>query len=170
MVDVSPIGRVRTPYETTRQAPNQGYKGDAEGVIQLDPEFEPGASDLSVGDTILVLWWADTADDDVLAVDRAEGQGVFGTRSPARPNRINITPCEVTRLDGPEIGVRGVDMIDGTPVLDIKSPLAPYGPWAAYADLRDGYEAAHDGDPPTYERDEAEPPTQERDETGPTDE
>lgn len=139
MVTVTPIGRVRTPWATTRETPNQGYKADREGVVELEGEYAPGATDLAVGETVLVIWWADEADEGILTVDRAEGKSVFATRSPARPTRICITPCEVTRVDGASIGVRGVDMVDGSPVLDLKPPLAPYGDWDEYADLRAGY-------------------------------
>lgn len=140
MPKFSPIGQVRTPFATTQATPNQGYKADAEGTIELEAQFAPGISDLFPGETILILWWADEADEGMLKVDRAEGKSVFATRSPARPNRIGITACEIISVEGSEIAVNGVDMVDGTLVLDLKPPLAPFGEWAEYADLRAGYE------------------------------
>lgn len=140
MLDISPIGRMRTPFEETYQAPNQGFKANAEGTIELDLEYASGASDFSVGDTVLIIWWAEDADRTVLKLERAEGRSVFTSRSPARPNPICITPCQITGIDGPEIEVVGVDMVDGSPVLDLKPPLDKYGDWDEYKDLRLGYE------------------------------
>ena len=140
MLDISPIGRVRSEFSHTYELRNQGYKADEEGVIVLDPEYEPGATDLAVGDTVLVIWWAEEADRSALKIEKAKGRSVFATRSPARPNPICITPCEITAIDGPEISVVGIDMVDGTPVLDLKPPLDRFGEWDEYNDLREGYE------------------------------
>lgn len=144
MLDISPIGRMRTEFAHSYEAPNQGYKADASGSIELDPEYARGASDLSVGDTILVIWWAAEADRSVLEIDRAGGKSVFATRSPARPNPVCITPVRITGVEGNEIAVVGVDMVDGSPVIDIKPPIDRYGAWETYADLRRGYEATEE--------------------------
>lgn len=143
-MDISPIGRMRTPFSHSYEAPNQGYKAGAAGTIELEAQYAPGASDLSAGETVLVLWWAADADRSVLTVDRAGGKSVFATRSPARPNPVCITPVRITSIDGNEIAVVGVDMVDGSPVLDIKPPIDRYGPWETYEDLRRGYEEAEE--------------------------
>lgn len=140
MIEIEPIGTVHTPFGETTEAPNQGYKADAQGVISLDPAFEAGLADFEVGDTVLVLWWAEAADEGILEVERAHGKGVFKTRSPARPNRICITPCEITGIEGADVEVRGVDMTDGTAIIDLKEPLDYLGPWDEYRDLREAYE------------------------------
>lgn len=140
MIELSPIGRMRTPFESTHEAPNQGYKAHARGVIEVDPAYADGLADLEVGETIVIVWWAAGADEGILSVDRAHGKGVFKTRSPARPNRLCLTPCEIVGIDGPDIEVVGVDMTDGTPVLDLKPPLDRLGDWDEYRDLRAAYE------------------------------
>lgn len=140
MLDISPIGRVRTEFTESNRPPNQGYKADAPGTIELDSEFARGVVDFDPGDTVLVIWWASDADRDELTVEKAEGRGVFTTRSPARPNPICITPCEIRGVDGPTLTVRGVDMTDGAPVLDLKPPLDRCGDWDEYRDLRAAWE------------------------------
>ncbi|MDR5657129.1 SAM-dependent methyltransferase [Halodesulfurarchaeum sp. HSR-GB] len=123
MFDIEPIGTVHTPIETSQEAPSQGLKDDIEGTIEIDPAYERALQGIEVGDEIVVVWFADEADRSLLELDKVPGRGVFNSRSPARPNPIVITPCTVTEVSGTEIGVRGVDMIDGSPVLDLKSTL-----------------------------------------------
>lgn len=141
MVDIAPIGRIHTEFSASYEAPNQGYKADSVGTIELDPAYAEGAVDLAVGETILVIWWAEDADRSVLSVERAKGRSVFATRSPGRPNPICVTPCRITRVAVPEVEVVGVDMVDGSPVLDLKPPLDRFGDWDEYGDLRNGYES-----------------------------
>lgn len=119
-----PIGYIRSPYSDTKSIPKGiGTKHDAEGVIEILPEFEPGLADIEGFSHIFVIW----------AFDRSEGyqlfgqtpaddrpHGVFATRSPRRPNPIALTVVELLRRDGGKLSVRGVDMLDGSPVLDIK--------------------------------------------------
>jgi tRNA-Thr(GGU) m(6)t(6)A37 methyltransferase TsaA len=119
-----PIGTARTPLETSDDAPRQGFLADVEGTIELDPAYGAGLSGVEPGDDVLVVWFADRADRSVLALDR-DGRGVFATRSPARPNPICLTECAVLAVDGPSLSVRGVDMLDGSPVLDLKRSLDP---------------------------------------------
>jgi tRNA-Thr(GGU) m(6)t(6)A37 methyltransferase TsaA len=123
MVDLEPIGIVHSPLETTEDAPSQGLKGDVEGRIEIDPELESGLQGLEPGDRIVVVWYADRAERDLLVMDKVPGRGVFNSRSPARPNPIAVTTCTVTSVEGTEIGVRGIDMLDGSPVLDVKATL-----------------------------------------------
>lgn len=123
MIELEPIGSVHTPLSTTQEAPSQGLKADIEGTITIDPAYEAGLQGLEPGDEIVVVWYADEADRSLLVLDKVPGRGVFNSRSPARPNPIVITTCTVTGITGTQIGVRGVDMLDGSPVLDLKAPL-----------------------------------------------
>ena len=123
MFDIEPIGVAHTPIETSHDAPSQGLKDDIEGMIEVDSAYEAALQGIEVGDEIVVVWFADEADRSLLVLDKVPGRGVFKSRSPARPNPIVITPCTVTAVSGTEIGVRGVDMIDGSPVLDLKATL-----------------------------------------------
>ena len=119
-----PIGHVNSPYQDTSAIPKGlGVKHDAEGVLTLLPEYEPGLTDIDGFSHLFVIW----------AFDRSEGfelighgptddrpHGVFATRSPRRPNPIGLTVVELLRREGANLFVRGVDMLDGTPILDIK--------------------------------------------------
>jgi tRNA (adenine37-N6)-methyltransferase len=141
-----PIGYVRSPYRNTHEIPKgPGTKHEAEGVIELLPEFEPGLTDIEGFSHLFVIW----------VFDRAEGfslvgtppiddrpHGVFATRSPRRPNPIGLTVVELLRRHGPELRVRSVDMLDGTAILDIKPYLSSVAPellrrgWLAEAEGR----------------------------------
>lgn len=114
---------MRTPIESTDDAPRQGRNEAIEGTIELDPEYEDGLAGIEPGDSLLVVWFAHEADRSLLRLDRDEPRGVFSSRSPARPNPIVLTTVEVLAVDGTTVRVRGVDMLDGSPVLDLKVPL-----------------------------------------------
>ncbi|APW98025.1 tRNA (N6-threonylcarbamoyladenosine(37)-N6)-methyltransferase TrmO [Halobiforma lacisalsi AJ5] len=122
--ELEPIGEVRTPFETSDEAPRQGLEGEepTHGEIVLAPAFEPGLEGIEDGETVDVLWIADEADRSVLRVRDGE-RGVFSTRSPHRPNPICVTTCRVRAVDGRRLAVSGVDMLDGSPVVDLKAPL-----------------------------------------------
>ena len=122
------IGRIRTPYTETKKIPKgPGAKHDAEGVLAILPEFEAGLQDIEGFSHLFVIW----------EFDRSEGfelvgtppiddrpHGVFATRSPRRPNPIALTVVELLRREGANLHVKGVDMLDGTPLLDIKPYLS----------------------------------------------
>lgn len=123
-----PIGFVRSPYADTAQIPKgPGAQHDAEGELELLPEFAEGLADIDGFSHLFVLWVFDRVDGyDLLSTpptdDRAHG--VFSTRSPRRPNPIGLTVVRLVTRDGARIVVRGVDMLDGTPILDIKPYLS----------------------------------------------
>src|ERR1700730_5494039 len=125
---MQPIGYVKSPYQDAREVPKGlGAKHSAEGFLEIKPEFELGLTDIEGFSHLFVIW----------AFDRSEGfelvgmppsdnrpHGVFATRSPKRPNPIGLTVVELLRRDGPRLHVRGVDMLDHTPLLDIKPYLS----------------------------------------------
>jgi tRNA-Thr(GGU) m(6)t(6)A37 methyltransferase TsaA len=117
-----PIGTVSTPFETTGDAPSQGFHDDAEGVVHVREEYAAGLLGFDAP-SVVVVWWADRADRSVLTLDRDPGRGVFTSRSPARPNPVCITECDVLAIGERALSVRGVDMADGSPVVDLKSSL-----------------------------------------------
>lgn len=123
MIELEPIGIVHTPIETSDDAPRQGRNESIQGTIEVDDAYEPGLAGIEAGDSLLVIWFADRADRSLLRLDREKARGVFASRSPARPNPIALTTVDVISVDGTTIAVRGVDMLDGTPVLDLKVPL-----------------------------------------------
>ena len=129
MFTMQPIGFVRSPHrEKTAIPKGPNAKHEAEGVLEILPELERGLRDIEGFSHLFVLWVFDrAAAGDVLearppADDRSHG--VFATRSPQRPNPIGLTVVELLRRDGTQLHIRGVDMLDGTPILDIKPYLS----------------------------------------------
>lgn len=122
------VGFVRSPYKSTADVPKGlGAKHEAEGVLDVLPEFAPGLQDIEGFSHLYVIW----------TFDRSEGfelqgkpptddrpHGVFATRSPRRPNPIALTVVELVGREGAQLRVRGMDMLDGTPILDIKPYLS----------------------------------------------
>jgi tRNA-Thr(GGU) m(6)t(6)A37 methyltransferase TsaA len=139
MFNPRPIGHVRSPFNETKQIPKGlGAKHDDEGVLEILPEFETGLSDIEGFSHLYVIWCFDRSDGFELTAnppcdDRTHG--VFATRSPRRPNPIALTVVELLKRDGNRLHVRGVDMLDGTVILDIK----PYLSSIPEADLRRGW-------------------------------
>ena len=148
MLSMKPIGYVRSTYTDTRDIPKGlGAKHEAEGTLEILPEFEPGLSDIEGFSHLYVIWAFDRSEGCSLVVtpptdDRPHG--VFATRSPRRPNPIGLTVVQLVNREGPAISVRGIDMLDGTPILDIKPYLSNVPQeglrrgWLAEAELRAG--------------------------------
>ena len=124
-----PIGFVRSPFKEKADAPRQGPL--AEGVtatIEVGLEYKDALEDLSGFERIWVLFWFDRAEGWKPKVQPPRSdtkRGLFATRSPHRPNPIGMTAVRIDRVDGLVIHIRDHDLIDGTPVLDIK-PYIPY--------------------------------------------
>jgi tRNA (adenine37-N6)-methyltransferase len=151
MFTSQPIGFVSSPYTSTSEIPKGlGAKHDVDGVLKILPEFEPGLRDIEGFSHLFVIWEFDRSPReelrgaDLLASPPSDNRqhGVFATRSPRRPNPIGLTTVELRRRDGIELHVRGVDMLDGTPILDIKPYLSSIPPeklrrgWLAEAEAR----------------------------------
>jgi tRNA-Thr(GGU) m(6)t(6)A37 methyltransferase TsaA len=142
-----PIAYVHTPYTETSAIPKGlGAQHQAEGVIEFLREFEPGLADIDGFSHLFVLWVFDHSGDEFDLTSRPPSDdrphGVFATRSPRRPNPIALTVVELLRREATSLHVRGVDMLDGTPVLDIKPYLSSIPPeklrrgWLAEAEAR----------------------------------
>jgi tRNA (adenine37-N6)-methyltransferase len=123
-----PIGFVRSPYVDTRDVPKGlGTKHSAEGILEINPEMEAGLTDIEGFSHLFVIWAFDRSDRvDLIGRPPSDERphGVFATRSPRRPNPIGLTVVELLRRDGHRLYVRGVDMLDQTPILDIKPYLS----------------------------------------------
>ena len=141
-----PIGFVRSPFTEASQIPKGlGAEHRAEGVLEVDAAFEAGLADIEGFSHLYVLWVFDR----VTAVELTawppsddRPHGVFATRSPQRPNPIGLTVVELLGRDGCRLRVAGVDMLDGTPILDLKPYLSNVAPealrrgWLAEAESR----------------------------------
>jgi len=124
-----PIGFVRSPYRETSEIPKgPGAEHRAEGVLEMRPELEAGLQDIEGFSHLLVVWVFDRAEGcelvSTVPLDPETAHGVFATRSPRRPNPIGLSVVELLGRDGPRLRVRGVDMLDGTPILDVKPYLS----------------------------------------------
>jgi tRNA-Thr(GGU) m(6)t(6)A37 methyltransferase TsaA len=123
-----PIGFVSSPYKQPGNVPRGlGAKHQAEGALRILPEFAPGLTDIEGFSHLIVLWEFDRSEGfDLVAHPPSDNRthGVFATRSPFRPNPIALTTVELLRREGAVLHVRGVDMLDGTPILDIKPYLS----------------------------------------------
>jgi tRNA-Thr(GGU) m(6)t(6)A37 methyltransferase TsaA len=123
-----PVGFVRSAYKDTHEVPKGlGAKHEAEGVLEILPEFEVGLTDVEGFSHLIVLWVFDRSQGfELLGTPPSDDRphGVFATRSPRRPNPIGLTVVELLRRDGLLLYVRGIDMLDGTPILDIKPYLS----------------------------------------------
>jgi tRNA (adenine37-N6)-methyltransferase len=128
MFTFQPIGYARTPYNNTQQIPKGlGAKHEAEGALDILPEFEAGLTDIEGFSHLIIIWVFDRSEGfELLGTPPSDNRahGVFATRSPRRPNPIGLTVVELLRREGALLHVRGVDMLDGTPILDIKPYLS----------------------------------------------
>lgn len=128
MITLDPIGVVRSPYTDKAQIPKgPGAQHDAEGTLEIRPDLEAGLTDIEGFSHLYVIWVFDRAEGyDLLSCPPTDVRphGVFATRAPRRPNPIGLTVVRLLRRDGPRLHVRGLDMLDGTPIVDIKPYLS----------------------------------------------
>ena len=128
MFTSQPIGFVSSPYKETGEVPRGlGAKHDVDGRLKILPQFEAGLTDIEGFSHLIVLWEFDRSQGfQLLGMPPSDNRqhGVFATRSPYRPNPIGMTTVELLRREDANLYVRGVDMLDGTPILDIKPYLS----------------------------------------------
>jgi tRNA-Thr(GGU) m(6)t(6)A37 methyltransferase TsaA len=127
-IRLRPIGTIHTPFKEAKGTPVQpAMAKGARGTVTVREEFQEGLKDLEAFERIWLIYWFHRAPAARLLVtpflDDQE-HGVFATRAPVRPNPIGISPVRLLHVDGNVLKVADVDMIDGTPLLDIK-PYAP---------------------------------------------
>jgi tRNA-Thr(GGU) m(6)t(6)A37 methyltransferase TsaA len=138
---LEPIGVIRSAYVEKREAPRQGVAGGAPARLELVPGrgFEHALEGLEGFSRVWLLAWFDRAEpgpNKVLPPRSPVRRGVFATRSPHRPNPIGLTAAKLLRIDGLALELDEVDLLDGTPILDVK----PYVPYAdAFPDESSGW-------------------------------
>ena len=139
MFTPQPIGFVASPYKQVGEIPKGlGAKHEAEGELNVLPEFEAGLKDIEGFSHLFVIWEFDRSSGfELLGTPPNDDRphGVFATRSPKRPNPLGLTVVELLGREGASLRVRGVDMLDGTPILDIK----PYLSGVSLEKLRRGW-------------------------------
>jgi len=125
------IGVIRSPHTDPKRTPIQPrYARGVEGRVEVDPAFEEGLDDLDGFSHVVLLYQFDRARPPQMKVvpylDDAP-RGVFATRAPARPNPIGMSVVRLLRRDGRILHIADVDVLDGTPLLDIKPHVARFG-------------------------------------------
>jgi tRNA-Thr(GGU) m(6)t(6)A37 methyltransferase TsaA len=126
---IEPIGVVHSELTRLEDAPMQGDEGAPEAWLELTPLVAQGLAGIQAGDELIVLTWLHLAERDVLQV-HPRGDinrpltGVFATRSPDRPNPIGLHRVSVLEVGKHKLRVAPLEVIDGTPIVDIKPVLA----------------------------------------------
>lgn len=129
-METTPIGTIHTPYTTKEECPIQPlYSAFAIGTVELFGEYEAGLKDIESFSHLYLLYALDRANE--IKMVRAtflddEEHGIFASRHPARPNAIGLSIVKLLSRKGAILTVEGVDMLDGTPLLDIKPYLPKY--------------------------------------------
>lgn len=127
-ISIQAIGRIHTDHKTKDEAPIQGaFHPDAVGTVEIFPEYADGLLDIELFSHLYLFYHFDRAEPGELIRhpfldDRPHG--IFATRHPCRPNGIGITVVRLLERRGNLLSVKGIDVLDGTPLLDVK----PYVP------------------------------------------
>jgi tRNA-Thr(GGU) m(6)t(6)A37 methyltransferase TsaA len=137
---VKPIGVIHSPFVRSEGAPIQPALAEgAEGTVLVDPDYADGLRDLDGFERIWLIYWCDRAGPAKLIVtpylDR-HPHGVFATRAPARPNPIGISAVRLLRIEQNVLRVADVDILDGTPLIDIKPYVSRFD---SFATQRNGW-------------------------------
>lgn len=125
--EFKPIGYIRSPYKTVESIPIQAFLSDAEGSVEVFEEYEDGLKDIEGFSHIILIYVFHESKGYSLHVKPYlddEERGLYSTRHPNRPNPIGISIVKLIEREGHILRIKGMDVIDGTPLLDIK----PYVP------------------------------------------
>ncbi len=123
------IGVLRTPFQTRDDCPRQGGFDGPDCRVELKPEFAPALEGIERHSHLEILYWLHQARRDLLSQspkDDGRVRGTFSLRSPLRPNPIGTSIVVLERREGNTLLVRGLDCLDGTPLLDIKPDRCGY--------------------------------------------
>jgi tRNA-Thr(GGU) m(6)t(6)A37 methyltransferase TsaA len=128
-IELTPVGTVQSTLTDPASAPKQGDEGAPDAWLAFEPAVRAALEGLRPGDEILVLTWLHLADRDVLRVHPRDDAtrpetGVFSTRSADRPNPIGVHRVQVATVDSTRVRVRGLEAVDGTPIVDVKPVLS----------------------------------------------
>lgn len=140
MPHFEPIGLIRSPFQHKQDTPIQPYRSRASGQVELLPQYQEGLKDLEGFSHIYLLYLFHQADPGYDLAVRPflddQTKGLFATRYPRRPNPIGLSVVRLVRIVENVLQVDGIDVLDGTPLLDIK-PYAP--PFDAMPEARFGW-------------------------------
>jgi tRNA-Thr(GGU) m(6)t(6)A37 methyltransferase TsaA len=130
-VSYTPIGVIRTPFPGSKGMPKGPEAKKSAGTVELLPGFAEGLADLEGFSHVMLVFHMHHSEGPLMKVvpwNEKRHRGVFSTRSPRRPNPIGVTVVRLVRLEGNRLRFTGADMVDGTPLLDIKPYLPEPGP------------------------------------------
>lgn len=131
---MNPIGVIHSPYKEPKDMPIQGiFKPETEAWIEINEEYSEGLKDLEGFSHAIVLYYFHKSSTEKIQGSpflEDDKHGVFAIRSPHRPNHIGLSVVKICLIDGNKLHFREVDVLDKTPVLDIK-------PYVKYFDVRD---------------------------------
>lgn len=123
-ITLKPVGFIKSPYKSREEIPMQGILSDKAAIIQIEEEYKDALFNLEIGNYIVVIFaFHKSPENTPLIIDHKHTggrKGIFATRSPNRPNPIGLSICKIIDLTDNTITIEGVDMLNGTPVLDIK--------------------------------------------------
>jgi tRNA-Thr(GGU) m(6)t(6)A37 methyltransferase TsaA len=129
-IKIKPIGVIRTPYKDPEEVPIQGkFEKTVKGRIKLLPKYQPGLKDIEgFSHIILIYYFHKAKQEKIIAKPFLEDEfhGIFAIRSPMRPNHIGISVVKLEKVKNNEITFSEVDMLDNTPLLDIKPFISHY--------------------------------------------
>lgn len=128
-IEYEPIGTIRTPYDSLEGMPIQPSGArDTEGSVELDEAYVDGLADLAEFSHCYLLYHLHGSDGEAPTTVEpfldSTDRGLFATRAPRRPNAIGLSVVRIDGVDGSTVRVRDVDVLDGTPLLDVK-PFVP---------------------------------------------
>jgi tRNA-Thr(GGU) m(6)t(6)A37 methyltransferase TsaA len=135
LLEIRIVGRARTPWTRREDAPHQPTAAaDTEGVIEIAPEYREALADLETCERIWLVFLFHRSHGWAAKVKPPRGgpkRGVFATRAPNRPSQIGLTTVVVREVsvEAGTIGVRGIDLLDETPILDVKPYLPMLDSW-----------------------------------------
>jgi tRNA-Thr(GGU) m(6)t(6)A37 methyltransferase TsaA len=129
-IELKPIGTIHTPFQQAKGTPIQPVKGKGvTGWVEVDSAYVEGLKDLDGFERIWLLFWCHRASEYKLQVKPymdTQTRGLFSTRAPSRPNAIGMSCVKLISVSGNRLGIEDVDMLDGTPLLDIKPYAAKF--------------------------------------------
>ncbi|WP_422374173.1 tRNA (N6-threonylcarbamoyladenosine(37)-N6)-methyltransferase TrmO [Roseibium sp.] len=127
------IGRIRTPWTDRKACPRQGKEDGPDCQVEIFEPWVPALQGIEDYARIELLYWLNQARRDLVIQNPGHNDGTFGTfalRSPVRPNPIGTSLVKLVSVDGPVLTVRGLDCLDGTPLVDVKPDRCSFTPKA----------------------------------------
>ena len=127
-MELRQVGVIRSPLSSRHEAPKQGHEGAPDAWLEVQPWAADALLGISPGDQLIIITWLHQGNRETLRVRPRRDPnnpltGVFATRSPDRPNPLGLHPVVVRAVEGTRLLIGPMEVVDGTPVVDIKIAL-----------------------------------------------